>query len=230
MLAGYLGAKVEYPFTCETQGGAKILLTNRTDLKTAWVIFLRHEYRVEQSDQLIVDCGANIGVFALYAAQRAKQARIIAIEPFPETFQRLQKNLSLNGLNGRVQRFSWALSDEDGLAQMDNWPTRSSQDHQVLKEKVEGSVEVPTISLGSLARRIGETVDLLKIDIEGSEHRALLNTEGSVLRKFRRISMEYHQNAPKEPLFAKLTGAGFRVRHDRMLGKDYGVAEFVREG
>jgi FkbM family methyltransferase len=231
MVAGYVGAEIAYPFTCETRTGAKIVISDRWDLETVWVIFLRREYRVEANDRMIVDCGANIGVFAIYAAMKAGQAEILAVEPFPETFEKLQTNLRLNGLEKRVKTGSYALAESDGRANMDNWSTRPSQSHQVLPEPAESMVGVATISLASLAERTGNgVVDLLKMDIEGSEHRALLSSQPSVLRKFRRISMEYHQNAPKEPLFAKLTGAGFRVRNDRILGKNYGVAEFVQEG
>ena len=60
-------------------------LTDFFDLATLWLIFFSPAYPVKASDRVIVDAGANVGFFTLYASHRAPLARIISIEPFPPT-------------------------------------------------------------------------------------------------------------------------------------------------
>lgn len=230
MIAGYLGLPISYPFICETTAGTKIRIASRTDLATAWIIYLRREYRVSRDDEVIVDCGANIGVFSLYAASTAPRSRIFAVEPFPSTFQELRDNVALNSLNRRVSCLSVALSANNGDVNMYAAAHVPSQARQVIRPSLSDTVSVPAMSLSSLLSGLGvEAVDLLKMDIEGSEHAVLLNTKPSVLACVKRISIEYHQTAPKQPLFEFLNQAGFVLQRDRVLGRDYGVAEFVSE-
>jgi FkbM family methyltransferase len=199
------------------------------DLVTTWIIYLRHEYTVEVVDETIIDCGANIGVFALYAATKAPGSRVFAVEPFPSTFRELCENVRLNCLDGRVSCVSVAVSGGDGLVNMYAAPHVASQARQVIRPSGSDTVSVPAVGLASLLGRIGvDAVDLLKMDIEGSEHPALLNADASVLARVKRVSIEYHQTAPKEVLFDHLTASGFALRRDRVLGDNYGVAEFAR--
>jgi FkbM family methyltransferase len=230
MIAGYLGMPVSYPFTCATRSGTKVRVAGRTDLVTTWIIYLRHEYTVEPDDEIILDCGANIGVFALYAASVAPRSRVFAVEPFPSTFQDLRENIKLNRLDERVTCVSIALSASDGMVNMYAAPEVPSQARQVIRPSGSDTVSVPAMSLSSLLGRIGvDEVDMLKMDIEGSEHTALLHAEPGVLARCKRISVEYHEIAPKGPLFDHMKAAGFVLRHDRVLGDNYGVAEFVRD-
>jgi FkbM family methyltransferase len=229
MIAGYLGLPISYPFTCETTAGTKVRIAGRMDLVTTWIIYLRHEYTVEPDDEIIIDCGANIGVFALYAASSAPRSRVFAVEPFPSTFQDLCENVKLNRLDDRVTCVSIALSASDGMVNMYAAPHVPSQARQVIRPSGSDTVSVPAMSLSSLLGRIGvDAVDMLKMDIEGSEHAALLNAEPSALARVKRISVEYHQIAPKGTLFDHLESAGFVLRYDRILGDNYGVAEFAR--
>ena len=62
MMGGYLGFQLSYPFICETRKDSKLHINDRYDLIT-WIVFLRGEYEVHPGDRVILDCGANIGVF-----------------------------------------------------------------------------------------------------------------------------------------------------------------------
>jgi FkbM family methyltransferase len=229
MIAGYLGLPIWYPFICETKSGVRIRVAGRTDLATVWIIFLRHEYAVKVDDEVIVDCGANIGVFALYATAVAPKARVFAVEPFPSTFEDLCGNVNLNSLDERVMCIRAALAAGDGKVNMYAEAHVPSQARQVIQPSGSDTVSVSALSLSSLLTRIGVgKVDLLKMDIEGSEHPALLSADPSDLARVKRLSVEYHQTGPKGPLFVHIESAGFVLRHDRILGHNYGVAEFVR--
>lgn len=231
MLTGYLGMPIAYPFTGETRTGVRIAIMDRADLVTTWIIFLRGEYVVLPEDRVIVDCGANIGAFALYAASLSRQARVDAVEPFPATFRQLRSNVQLNHLGARVSCVAVALSASDGEVNMYAAPDVPSHARQVIQPSGSDTVSVPALTLSSLFHKLDlETVDLLKMDIEGSEHSVLMHADRTTLARVKRIALEYHQNRPKGPLFDFLQSMGFVVRRDRALGRDYGVAEFVRSG
>lgn len=230
MLAAYLGWPVTYPFVCQTKAGAGILCSNRYDLTTAWIVFLRDEYTVAPTDDVIVDCGANIGVFSTYAASASPRAKIIALEPYPSTFRALLANIQRNGLASRVFCLQAALSANQGTAYMDTAPDLPTQLRHVTEAR-DGAVRVNALTLRDLLDSHGlAQADLLKMDIEGSEHAVLLGSDKRVLSRFKRISLEYHRDGPKQTLFRHLQDAGFLLVRDRILGKDYGVANFRRCG
>ena len=75
--AAYLGVRQpSYPYLLRLRDGRSLLLDEPGDLVTAWVILFREEYRVDPSCQTILDVGANIGAFTLFAAQAAPEATI----------------------------------------------------------------------------------------------------------------------------------------------------------
>jgi tRNA G46 methylase TrmB len=93
----YLGlSKLRYPYKARLRTGETLILREFADLIVFWLIFVRGHYPVDASLKMIVDVGANIGVFTLYAARAAPSSRIIAVEPFPETCERLHEMIRLN--------------------------------------------------------------------------------------------------------------------------------------
>jgi hypothetical protein len=94
-------------------------------------------------------------------------------------------------------------------------------------------IEVDTVSFEEILRRAcvefrAESIDFVKMDIEGAEHEAVLAAPLSALTVIRHLGMEYHPNQPKEKLFRHLSAAGLSLQHDRILGPDVGVAHFCR--
>lgn len=223
----YLGVRnASYPFTIHFRNGDRVRVETYHDLVTVWVIFLRHEYRVDSASKTIVDAGANIGTFALYAARRAPGSTIHALEPFPSTRERLYETVRSNGLEHRVTVHPFGLSGADSTRFMaDVGPSQSRG------TTAEGAgVAVPTTTLAHFLDRAGLVLaDLLKMDIEGAEHEVFASTTLETLKKFRQIALEYHPNGPSGLLFAKLNQAGFACSHDSKFFDDSGVAHFVRD-
>src|SRR6478672_3899822 len=80
LIGGYLGAwPLRYPHEFRTRFGDVLTLEEFHDLVTAWIIFFRREYDVARDCRTIVDAGANIGAFSLYAARAAPVARVVAL-------------------------------------------------------------------------------------------------------------------------------------------------------
>jgi FkbM family methyltransferase len=129
-------------------------------------------------DMVFVDIGANVGTYALFVATRAGPgARVLAFEPHPRTFAKLAFNLHANGA-GNVAARNLAIGAEAGTMELYSDGGGNVGHASLLKEgagAVRSAQAVPVAPLaGVLVDEGVQTVDLLKIDVEGFEDRALL--------------------------------------------------------
>lgn len=170
-----------------------------------------HHLLIEKND-VVVDIGANIGVFTLYAACRT-QNTVYAFEPFPDNYEALQQNIRANGLdNINPQRF--AVSDRSGTELIVD--TGVSQ-HHLLKKVAPGAIakciEVSSITLKDIMDHNHiDQIDFLKLDCEGSEWIILTSTTQDYLQRIRKIAMEFHDQFSEfkhHQIQNLLEGAGF---------------------
>ena len=131
-----------------------------------------------------VDIGANVGAYTLFVGARARMkgrgleeeaARILAFEPHPDTARKLRLNCRLNGLDVHVREC--AVGEAPG--ELDLWSDGGGNVGQtsLLAEatsnaKLRHAVAVETLA-GALDEAGFDRIDLLKIDVEGWEDRAL---------------------------------------------------------
>ncbi len=145
-----------------------------------------------------VDVGANWGFFSLMAAHLVGTAgRIVALEPDPRAFLRLKANVERNQLE-QVQIFELAAADRN------NNLVLALQHEAVLhygtSKLVQDSSAAPTIcevrsrALDSVLDEVGlESVDLIKIDVEGAEDMVLAGMQAGLKRhRYRSIILELH--------------------------------------
>ena len=166
------------------------------DLETLWQIFFHRVYDVRPSDRVVIDAGANIGLFACYATRRSPAARVVCIEPFPATYERLRQTIRANRLDDRVTCLNQALDSSEGTAAMTSAAEASQMYRLASGDRGAGSVTVRTLTLARLIEDLAtDTIDLLKMDIEGSEYNVLLTTPREILHRIRRINVEYHEPA-----------------------------------
>ncbi|MBL4850319.1 MAG: FkbM family methyltransferase [Planctomycetes bacterium] len=229
LTSAYLGVReLSYPYLLRLNDYRSLQLHEPGDLVTAWVIFFRGEYQVDSSCRTIVDGGANIGAFTLFALAAAPEAKIWSLEPFPETFHKLELTIARNNQVTRVSTHQVALAPESGTRHMAGGDLPSHK-RVLVEEASPQDVSVEALPLGEFLDREGlETLDLLKLDIEGEEHPLLQDTPDEVLKRIGALVMEYHPRAPKEPLFARLIKSGFRLEHDRPINEACGIAHFRR--
>ena len=122
---------------------------------------------------IFVDIGANVGLFSLFVASRAEQkARILAIEPEPGNLRRLEFNVRANpGLP--ITIIPKALSDEAGVVavELDRRDRGGTRTKKIGREETPTeTVRVPSQTLLDILAGEGiDTVDALKIDVEGFE-------------------------------------------------------------
>lgn len=150
---------------------------------------------VSQGD-CVLDCGACYGDTSLWFACKAGPAgKVIAVEPHPRIIELLRHNLARNpGVQGRVTVVNAATSDTDGsvipfvLAGAGSHQSRQGE----APEQVE--VGVATITIDSLVRELGvETIDCIKMDIEGSELKSLQGAAATLQRHRPKLAISvYH--------------------------------------
>ncbi len=124
--------------------------------------------------QVVLDIGANVGIYSLAAALHVPAAHVFAFEPCRETYNRLLLNLGLNCVKN-VSPSCLALSDFEGEARLsvnvtgrDGLNTLGTPTHPECVVVGSETVRVGTLDNWLRARAIGR-VHLLKIDVEGAE-------------------------------------------------------------
>ncbi|WP_165440465.1 FkbM family methyltransferase [Rubripirellula amarantea] len=220
-----------YPMDVVYRGKHTFTLKDWEDLTTAWVVLLGKEYRVYREDKTIVDLGANIGVFAVFAKHCSPEAKIVAVEPFPENLQRLDSTLAENNLSDTIATRGIAVSGADGEVRFDASPDIPSHSRKISENGASPSqttqVTVPALSLKTfLDTEELEQVDFLKMDIEGAEYDAILNTDPETLKRIKRMGIEYHQHG-HQSITDHLKKAGFAITYHPKSGP-YGVIEYTQ--
>ena len=152
------------------------------------------DVRVGESD-IVMDVGANIGVFTCYAAMKTRNT-VYAIEPYDRNVKVLEANIKRNKL-GNVRIINVALADKTGIADLYVAETRGGCllfDHNI-RGKLHERVAVSVRSLGQAMDDFEiKRIDFLKIDCEGSEGFIFRSIPTDYLLRIRKIAMEFHDN------------------------------------
>lgn len=141
---------------------------------------------------MIIDGGANIGLVTLYFKLLYPAAQIVCFEPHPVTFQLLCRNLTRNEVK-LVEPCQRALASDASQYQLVGSDCTASLDSTawLIPERTEGdSAQVKGYRLSDLVQ--GKDVDLLKLDVEGSEA-MVLEELGAALKHIKQIVLEYHR-------------------------------------
>jgi FkbM family methyltransferase len=134
---------------------------------------------------VVIDIGANIGAFSLYAAYYG--ATVYAIEPEPHNLEALKKNIKLNNKEDSIYVCPYAISDYKGTAVISDEGGGAT----IVDDGIFGAeVEVMPLDMFFDLYHIKE-VDVLKIDVEGAEPEIILGASKETLQKCKYITMEF---------------------------------------
>ena len=155
--------------------------------------------------ETVLDIGANIGDSTIYFVAKGA-SHVVAVEPFPYTFEILQKNIRENRLESKVTLLNQAVSADTGLVKIP-----SSIINSVGKKAIdygEGSL-IQKITLGQLLDRF-EQISVIKCDCEGCEYTLFDELSVDALTKVEQILIEYHLGV--QDIQKVLEKAGFNTR------------------
>ncbi len=121
---------------------------------------------------VFIDIGANIGGYSLFVAANAgPTARVLAIEPQPDIYERLVYNLRLNSFPS-VKAVACAVADKEGELTLFVDPDNKGESSLKIMSDISsvGSIKVPAKRLLTLVEEQGFTrIDAAKLDTEGAE-------------------------------------------------------------
>lgn len=156
-------------------------------------------YAYSSADKLVVDCGANVGLFTKHALE-AGADHVIAFEPSPGNAECFCFNLEQELKAGKITLIRKGLFDKTGEVRFFT-PEKDPFAHQVSDE---GDTSIPVTTLDAALKELGvERVDFVKMDIEGSELQAISGATDVLTRMRPRIAIatehteDYYANSER---------------------------------
>ena len=147
-------------------------------------LWLDDEYglrEIKQPVTTIVDIGANVGLFSLWARHHFRDAIIHAYEPNPEIFDYAAGNLR----QMNVSIFREGVASANSSARL-----VAAKSSRLVRTEKTPKGEIKLRGIADVVDRIGGRIDLLKIDCEGAEWEIF--EQHDAFRNVHQIRMEYH--------------------------------------
>jgi len=183
----------------------KIWLNPRNQLrslKTFSEIFKEKDHTLikgflSKKDKIIFDLGANEGFYTLIAKMKSPESKIFCFEPNLYAFKLMKRNLKENKLKS-VKLINKAVTSRNGFINFEVVLGRTTIGGTKIYKKYRNKENLKKIKVKSITLKKAmkknrvERVNLLKIDVEGSEFDILKNSV-KVLDKIDKIVVEYHK-------------------------------------
>lgn len=158
-----------------------------------WInkIYNPKSFSIKEKDT-VLDIGANIGIFTLYASAIAKHGRIYSFEPFPGSCRRMAENIRINRIcNAIANNLAVSSSNSRKTFFISNSCSSLHSLHRMKDMKESISVRAITLKEIIDSNRI-KKVDFMKMDCEGEEYSIIYSTPRKYLEKIEKIALEFH--------------------------------------
>jgi len=133
---------------------------------------------------VFLDIGANVGYYSLMAAKLGAN-KIIGIEPNPIVLDRFKANIKFNGFDKKIKTFQIGIGAKRDTMELRLSYTDMGSSSIVSTKLNSNKIKIKIIPLSELLKKEGVgRVDVLKIDIEGFEDRALFPYFETLDKKF----------------------------------------------
>jgi FkbM family methyltransferase len=163
---------------------------------------------------IFLDIGANVGYYSLMAAKLGA-TKIISVEPNPIVLDRFKTNIKFNGFDRKIKTFQIGIGAQRATMELRLSHIDMGSSSIVNSKLNSNKIKIKIIPLSELLKKEGITkVDVLKIDIEGFEDRALFPYFKTLDKKLypRLILMEdSSQTYWERNIFEWLLANGYRV-------------------
>lgn len=205
-----------------TMGGITLKLRpGLWDYACAWEILVEESYKpyigkLPEELDTVIDLGAYIGDFAVWAAKEFNAKKVLAVDADPENFSFIPENIKLNNVEKIVKPIHKAIYSESNKKVSIKAP---SEDIHAVKaiDSDESKGDIPTITFKKLLQNNKISfIDFLKVDIEGAEEFVFTDENKSIFKdKVRFVALEAHPNQRLSPYFFidYLKDLGYRVHH-----------------
>jgi len=202
----------------------KVVNTNN-NLGTIVEVFHLKEYRdLEElkhvAAPVVIDIGANIGTFTVWALRTLRSARVVAYEPESTNFALLTENIRLNKLEAQASAYKMAVGGEVGERSL-AIAGESSGKNSLSFEIGDGAHE--TVLCTTLDAIFTDNAiahcHCLKVDCEGAEYELLYGASKDTLAKIDMIILEYHgvTGHDSKALKQYLREHGFSVTDSKLI-------------
>lgn len=179
---GFRLKKLQHPFS---------MRKNPYDYATFEEVLLREDYNIDFGfePRTIIDGGANIGLTSVFFANKFPNANIVAVEPEKENFQMLQKNTSSYS---NISLLSAGIWDHNAfLSVVDEGKGNNAFTVKEVPVNTENAIKA--LSVYDIMKQQGwSTIDILKLDIEGTEKNIFEKNYENWLPFVRVIIIELH--------------------------------------
>jgi FkbM family methyltransferase len=204
---------------CDTEVFGRVVHWTHVDVPNMHEIIIRRCYNPNRCfaigpNAIVIDAGANIGIFTILAAIQATRGKIYAVEPEKRNFKFLNDNLKANNL-ANVLTINAALADKRGTTSL--FLASNPPSHSIIRSRdgTKGIQACETTTIADLICQYSlDRVDFLKMDIEGAEFLVFKNP--SWLNKVERLVVEVHLSyGDVVKMIKTLEAAGFKVATSR---------------
>ena len=190
----------------------------------------RYLHRFLKQDMVFIDVGSNQGEYALFAAKRLTNGKVVAFEPVDKFYQQLCDNVSLNKLKN-IQTLNCGLAASSGSLPIYMTGEANAMEHEGL------ATLYPTTERGHFVQEIQlrvfdelieslliNRIDMVKIDVEGAELGTLQGMKQSLEKYKPFVLLEMNE------ITFRAAGYELDTVVDFFKNLNYGIFKIGREG
>ena len=191
----YFGIYKKEFYFLHLKNGLKIKLRTRsTDLQAFTNVWILKEYKIEGfeiiENDVIIDVGGHIGLFALYASLKCPNGKIISIEPHPQNFLLLKENMANSKLK-EIVFINKAITNSN--REIDLFIDSLDDSAHSIYGNGKNSMKIKSTTLENIMteNQISKC-NMLKMDCEGAEFEIIESLSDDQLFKIEKLCFEYH--------------------------------------
>ncbi len=190
----------------ETKNNLKIKIrTNSTDLMQLGTVWFTDDYRMPgfeiNDNDIVMDIGAHVGIFSLFASEFCKKGKIYSFEPIKENYNMLVSNVNLNEIKNIIP-LNLAVSKKNEPVKI--YLNSDESAHSIFFQGNE-FVKVNSATLEKIFDEYEiENCNVMKIDCEGAEYEIINSIPDKYFSKINKMIIEYHFADEKPELYQNL--------------------------
>ncbi len=218
-------------FNLQVEGNNIEVKIPKDELARVKEIFQGHDYSILpqrrfSGSRVIVDVGANVGIFSIYMKMNYPNSQIYCFEPVPSTIELLRQNLRLVP-DSFI--FPFGLSNENRKEKIQIHATNSGANSIKINEKNQGNYTTTVdIELKDAAEFIDnlklKDINILKIDTEGCEVEILKSIESKLIN-VDYVLAEYHSESDRREIDQLLKD--FCMFSSKSIMVNFGLVKYV---